>query len=63
MGDMPEVKPEDRQHFAAILQPTDEDELSPEEHKERKIMKLLLKVRVLGSVSVWWSRCSFVSGA
>eukprot|EP00200_Dunaliella_tertiolecta_P005817 CAMPEP_0202341054 /NCGR_PEP_ID=MMETSP1126-20121109/2226_1 /ASSEMBLY_ACC=CAM_ASM_000457 /TAXON_ID=3047 /ORGANISM="Dunaliella tertiolecta, Strain CCMP1320" /LENGTH=1282 /DNA_ID=CAMNT_0048931841 /DNA_START=176 /DNA_END=4025 /DNA_ORIENTATION=+ len=42
---LPEMKPEDMQYFAKLLQDVDEAELSLEEAKERKIMKLLLKVK------------------
>uniref|UniRef100_A0A7S0WT61 TOG domain-containing protein n=1 Tax=Chlamydomonas leiostraca TaxID=1034604 RepID=A0A7S0WT61_9CHLO len=42
---LPEMKPEDMQYFAKLLQDVDEAELSIEEAKERKIMKLLLKVK------------------
>eukprot|EP00392_Amoebophrya_sp_AT5.2_P001113 g1115.t1 len=44
-GDMPEIKLEDRAHFAPILGGVDEDGLSPEQAKERKIMKLLLQIK------------------
>ncbi|XP_031477588.1 uncharacterized protein LOC116248763 [Nymphaea colorata] len=44
-GGLPFMKPEDYQHFGALLNEEDEEELSPEEQKERKIMKLLLKVK------------------
>ncbi|KXZ49786.1 hypothetical protein GPECTOR_19g237 [Gonium pectorale] len=42
---LPEMKPEDMQFFSKLLQDVDEAELSAEEAKERKIMKLLLKVK------------------
>eukprot|EP00210_Caulerpa_lentillifera_P006710 g6412.t1 len=42
---LPDMKPEDVQHFGKLLQEVDEEELSVEEAKERKIMKLLLKVK------------------
>ncbi|KAJ9528357.1 hypothetical protein QJQ45_014336 [Haematococcus lacustris] len=42
---LPEMKPEDMAYFAKLLQDVDEAELSIEEAKERKIMKLLLKVK------------------
>ncbi|KAK2997810.1 hypothetical protein RJ639_024937 [Escallonia herrerae] len=44
-GGLPLMKPEDYQYFGALLNEEDEEELSPEEQKERKIMKLLLKVK------------------
>ncbi|EFJ42040.1 hypothetical protein VOLCADRAFT_30174, partial [Volvox carteri f. nagariensis] len=42
---LPEMKPEDMHIFSKLLQDVDEAELSAEEAKERKIMKLLLKVK------------------
>ncbi|CAD6240563.1 unnamed protein product [Miscanthus lutarioriparius] len=39
------MKPEDYQYFGALLNEEVEEQLSPEEPKERKIMKLLLKVK------------------
>ena len=44
-GGLPFMKPEDYQYFGALLNEEDEEQLSPEEQKERKIMKLLLKVK------------------
>ncbi|KAI3963381.1 hypothetical protein MKW98_022803 [Papaver atlanticum] len=44
-GGLPEMKPEDMQYFAPLLSEVDEETLSPDEQKERKIMKLLLKVK------------------
>ncbi|KAL5548011.1 hypothetical protein UlMin_003242 [Ulmus minor] len=44
-GGLPFMKPEDYQYFGSLLNEEDEEELSPEEQKERKIMKLLLKVK------------------
>ncbi|XP_022991062.1 splicing factor 3B subunit 1-like [Cucurbita maxima] len=44
-GGLPFMKPEDYQYFGALLNEEDEEGLSPEEQKERKIMKLLLKVK------------------
>ncbi|KAK8636546.1 hypothetical protein V6N13_124291 [Hibiscus sabdariffa] len=44
-GGLPFMKPEDYQYFGSLLNEENEDELSPEEQKERKIMKLLLKVK------------------
>lgn len=43
--DLPTMKAEDYQYFAPLLKEIDEDALSIEEQKERKIMKLLLKVK------------------
>lgn len=43
---LPFMKPEDAQYFDKLLVDVDEDALSPEELKERKIMKLLLKIKV-----------------
>lgn len=42
---LPAIKPEDMQHFAALLQDVDESELDKEQLKERTIMTLLLKVK------------------
>eukprot|EP00879_Flechtneria_rotunda_P007341 GHRR01007702.1.p1 GENE.GHRR01007702.1~~GHRR01007702.1.p1 ORF type:complete len:901 (+),score=370.22 GHRR01007702.1:192-2894(+) len=42
---LPELKPEDAAIFGKLLEQVDEAELSAEEAKERKIMKLLLKVK------------------
>ena len=45
-GHLPFVKPEDYQYFAPLLKEDDEiDDMTPEEARERKIMKLLLKVK------------------
>lgn len=44
-GGLPFIKPEDYQFFGSLLNEENEEELSPEEQKERKIMKLLLKVK------------------
>ncbi|GLT26082.1 hypothetical protein SLA2020_011690 [Shorea laevis] len=44
-GGLPYMKPEDYQLFKKLLDDVNEEELSPEEQKERKIMKLLLKVK------------------
>ena len=44
-GDLPDLKPEDQQFFGKLLQEVDEGALTVEEAKERKIMKLLLKVK------------------
>jgi splicing factor 3B subunit 1 len=42
---LPFVKPEDYQFFAALMEEVDESALSKDEANERKIMKLLLKVK------------------
>ncbi|XP_031352386.1 splicing factor 3B subunit 1 isoform X2 [Photinus pyralis] len=42
---LPFMKPEDAQYFDKLLVDVDEDALSPEDQKERKIMKLLLKIK------------------
>lgn len=42
---LPEMKPEDMQYFGVLLKESEEEELSADEQKERKIMKLLLKVK------------------
>ncbi|KAL9321109.1 hypothetical protein ACSQ67_012948 [Phaseolus vulgaris] len=44
-GGLPFMKPEDYQYFGALLNEENEEDLSPDEQKERKIMKLLLKVK------------------
>ncbi|KAK1353632.1 Splicing factor 3B subunit 1 [Heracleum sosnowskyi] len=44
-GGLPFMKLEDYQYFGALLNEQDEEELSRDEHIERKIMKLLLKVK------------------
>ena len=43
--DLPFVKPEDYQYFAKLLDEKQDDELSVEEAKERKIMRLMLKIK------------------
>ncbi|GAA5974776.1 hypothetical protein JCM5350_001288 [Sporobolomyces pararoseus] len=45
VGDLQFFKQEDAQYFAKILTKDDESELSVEELKERKIMRLLLKIK------------------
>merc|ERR1719161_777929 len=45
VGEMPMIKPEDYSYFAPLLSGETDDSLSPEEAKERKIMRLLLKVK------------------
>lgn len=42
---LPFLKPEDAQYFDKLLVDVDEEMLSPEELKERNIMKLLLKIK------------------
>ena len=46
-ANLPFVKPEDYQYFAPLLKEDEEAEadMTPEEARERKIMKLLLKVK------------------
>lgn len=44
-GNLPPLKPEDVQYFDKLLNDVDEDTLSLEDQKERKIMKLLLKIK------------------
>ncbi|XP_077304831.1 splicing factor 3B subunit 1 isoform X1 [Lithobates pipiens] len=44
-GNLPFLKPDDIQYFDKLLVDVDESTLSPEEQKERKIMKLLLKIK------------------
>ena len=45
VGNLAFFKPEDAQYFAKILKEEDETELSVDEMKERKIMRLLLKIK------------------
>merc|ERR1719480_501636 len=45
VGELPMIKPEDYSYFAPLLSGDNDDNLSPEEAKERKIMRLLLKVK------------------
>jgi splicing factor 3B subunit 1 len=42
---MPFIKPEDYQYFGKLLDDIDEEDLPAEEMKERKVMKLLLKIK------------------
>ena len=42
---MPFIKPEDFQYFGKLLDDVDEEDLPGEEMKQRKIMKLLLKIK------------------
>lgn len=42
---MPLIKPEDYQYFGKLLDETDDDDLPLDELKERKIMRLLLKIK------------------
>ncbi|CAH1789138.1 unnamed protein product [Owenia fusiformis] len=44
-GNLPMMKPDDIQYFDKLLVDVDEETLSPEEQKERKIMKFLLKIK------------------
>lgn len=44
-ANLPVMKPDDMQYFDKLLVDVDEDSLPPEEQKERKIMKLLLKIK------------------
>ncbi|KAI5981177.1 small nuclear ribonucleoprotein [Pisolithus albus] len=45
VGNLAFFKPEDAQYFAKILKEEDETQLSVDEMKERKIMRLLLKIK------------------
>ncbi len=45
VGDLPAIKPEDRPFFEKLLEEENEDTMTAEEAKERKIMKLILKVK------------------
>ena len=44
-GGLPELKPEDHQFFGALMNDLDEATLSPAEARDRRISKLLLKVK------------------
>lgn len=44
-GQLPALKPEDQAFFAPLLKEVDEEALTLEEQKDRKIMKLLLKIK------------------
>lgn len=44
-ANLPPLKPDDLQYFDKLLTEVDEEALSPDEQKERKIMKLLLKIK------------------
>ncbi|XP_072037887.1 splicing factor 3B subunit 1-like isoform X2 [Amphiura filiformis] len=44
-GNLPFLKPDDTQYFGKLLNDVDESTLSAEEAKERRIMKLLLKIK------------------
>ena len=43
--ELPYMKMEDTQYFAKLLEDVDEESLSADEQKERKIMRLLLKIK------------------
>ncbi|KAF3769139.1 ARM repeat-containing protein [Cryphonectria parasitica EP155] len=45
VGDLQFFKPEDMQYFSKLTESVDEDHLTVEELKERKIMRLLLKIK------------------
>ena len=42
---MPFIKPEDQAYFRKLMDDVEDDELSLEDAKERKIMRLLLKIK------------------
>lgn len=44
-SDLPEIKPEDTQYFGKLLTAVNEEALSADEARERKIMRLLLKIK------------------
>lgn len=44
-GNLPALKPEDLQYFDELLADVDEESLPAEKQKERKIMRLLLKIK------------------
>lgn len=43
--ELPMIKPEDFQYFGKLLDETNDEDLPPQELKERKVMRLLLKVK------------------
>ena len=45
LGELPYIKPEDMQYFGKLVTESDHDAQSGAAQKERKIMKLLLKVK------------------
>jgi len=42
---LPFIKPEDYQYFGKLLDETEEEDLPPDQLKERRVMKLLLKIK------------------
>jgi len=44
-ADMPEMKPDDYQYFGKLLEEKEEDQMNDEEKVERKILRLLLKIK------------------
>lgn len=44
-NELPTIKPEDFQYFSKLMEDVDEDNLSADEAKELKIMRLLLKIK------------------
>ena len=44
-GDMPELKADDMIHFSALMKGATDEQLTPEQAKERKILALLLKIK------------------
>ena len=44
-GEMPEVRPEDMQLFAALLKDASDENMTPEQAKDRRILALLLKIK------------------
>lgn len=45
LADLPDIKPEEAQYFAKLLDGRDESQLTPDEAREVKIMKLLLRIK------------------
>lgn len=43
--DLPAIKPEDYQYFRVLMEPKADNEMTIEEAKERKIMKILLRIK------------------
>lgn len=42
---LPSIKPEDMAYFGSLLTEVKDEDLNPQEVKERKIMMLLLKIK------------------
>ena len=62
--ELPYMKVEDAQYFSKLLEDVDEEALPPDEQKERKIMRLLLKIKngTPPMRKVRWERCGEMGG-